>query len=262
MNSCLGRWRTLACWKRTLSYGHSGKSKIDRASFFTDTLSIFRTMRRFERVSAYFVLISGFVRPRRRTSRPRSPLSRAYPTRSTTWAVILSAHDRGNRGRQRGEGLILLFQPLLFPSQEGNKPKIRLALLCYLRVLHYIHSAIAESLMNNTRGVLSTPHDRCPILFSRIGFVQFSQLINSAIKEGIPYIPGIRVIYIAPFFVLHHVNGFSVIALGDVNYIPRDPFRWDSNFFKFLEAGFAHLQSSSSPYPYTVFSCPQYGQVT
>ena len=67
-----------------------------------DTPSVFRTVRQSEGVSA----LSGHVWPRHRTSRPRWPLSRAYPLQATVRAVFLSGHDSGKRGRQRGNSLI------------------------------------------------------------------------------------------------------------------------------------------------------------
>ena len=54
----------------------------------------------------------------------------------------------------------------------------------------------------------------------------------------------------------------TIIPDKNVNNGSCDPLCRDAHLFKFLEVGLNHPQSSSSPYPYTVFLCLQCGQIT
>lgn len=85
-----------------------------------------------------------------------------------------------------------------------------------------------------------------------------NQLIRRTYELRISDIPGVGIIHVAPCLIFHGVVCNTVIPYENVDYGSRDPFCGDAHSFKFLKNGLNYPQSSSSPYPYTVFLCLQY----
>lgn len=85
-----------------------------------------------------------------------------------------------------------------------------------------------------------------------------NQLIRRTCELCKSDIPGVGIIHVAPRLIFHGVVCSPIIPDENVDYGSRDPFCGDAHFFKFLKNGLNHPQSSSSPYPYTVFLCLQY----